>query len=73
MYEVEYSVRQHAYFFKILQRTKKFYMVHWISNHETPLTLVIQRKAIKGQLELEADESVDSTERLTRVISIAAS
>ena len=48
-------------------------MVHWISNHETPLTLVIQRKAIKGQLELEADESVDSTERLTRVISIAAS
>ena len=37
-------------------------MVHWISNHETPLTLVIQRKAIKGQLELEADESVDSTE-----------
>ena len=36
--------------------------VHWISDHETPLTLVIQRKAIKGQLELDTDESADSTE-----------
>ncbi len=31
--------------------------VHWISNHETPLTLVIQRKAIIGQFELDMDES----------------
>ena len=36
--------------------------VHWISDHETPLMLVIQRKAIKGQLELDTDESADSTE-----------
>ena len=36
--------------------------VHWISDHETPLTLVIQRKAIKGQLELDLDTSADSTE-----------
>ncbi len=37
-------------------------IVHWISDHETPLTLVIQRKAIKGQLELDLDTSADSTE-----------
>lgn len=37
-------------------------MVHWISNHETPLTLVIQRKAIKGQLELETDELIDGAD-----------
>ena len=36
--------------------------VHWITGHETPLTLVIQRKAIKGQLELDTEEPVDSTE-----------
>ena len=36
--------------------------VHWISDHETPLTLVIQRKAIKGQFELDLDTSVDRTE-----------
>ncbi len=35
---------------------------HWISDHETPLTLVVQRKAIKGQWELDADEPEDSTE-----------
>jgi hypothetical protein len=37
-------------------------MVHWIADHETPLTLVIQRKAIKGQFELGEDEPVDRTE-----------
>lgn len=37
-------------------------IVHWISDHETPLTLVIQRKAIKGQLELDFDEPENSTE-----------
>ena len=36
--------------------------VHWITGHETALTLVIQRKAIKGQYELDTDESADSTE-----------
>jgi len=36
--------------------------VHWITGHETPLTLVIQRKAIKGQMELDTDESAESTE-----------
>ncbi len=36
--------------------------VHWITGHKTPLTLVIQRKAIKGQIELTTDESFDSTE-----------
>lgn len=36
--------------------------VHWITGHETPLTLVIQRKAIKGQLELDMDTATDSTE-----------
>ena len=35
---------------------------HWISDHETPLTLVIQRKAIKGQWELDVDEPEVSTE-----------
>ena len=35
--------------------------VHWISGHETPLTLVIQRKAIKGQIELDMDTATDST------------
>jgi hypothetical protein len=37
-------------------------MVHGIADHETPLTLVIQRKAIKGQFELDTDEPADSTE-----------
>ena len=37
-------------------------MVHWIADHETPLTLVIQRKAIKGQFELGEDEPIDRTE-----------
>jgi len=36
--------------------------VHWITGHETPLTLVVQRKAIKGQMELDTDESANSTE-----------
>ncbi|MCK5478154.1 MAG: IS1380 family transposase [Methylococcales bacterium] len=36
--------------------------VHWITGHETPLTLVIQRKTIKGQIELDTGEPADSTE-----------
>ena len=36
--------------------------VHWITGHETPLTLVIQRKVIKGQIELDTEEPADSTE-----------
>ena len=36
--------------------------VHWITGHETPLTLVIQRKAIKGQIELDTEGPADSTE-----------
>jgi protein-tyrosine phosphatase len=37
-------------------------IVHWITGHETALTLVIQRKAIKGQIELDTEELADSTE-----------
>ena len=37
-------------------------IVHWITGHETALTLVIQRKAIKGQMELDTEERADSTE-----------
>ncbi|MCK5479386.1 MAG: IS1380 family transposase, partial [Methylococcales bacterium] len=36
--------------------------VHWMTDHETPLMLVIQRKAIKGQFELDTGELADSTE-----------
>ena len=37
-------------------------IVYWMTDHETPLSLVIQRKALKGQSELDLDEKVDSTE-----------
>ena len=36
-------------------------IVHWITDHKTPLTLVIQRKAVKGQMELDTDEPTNST------------
>ena len=36
--------------------------IHWMTGHETPLMLVIQRKALKGQLELEDDEPAESIE-----------
>jgi hypothetical protein len=35
---------------------------HWVGDHSTPLTLVIQRKAIKGQSELDLATTTDSTE-----------
>ena len=38
------------------------YTGHWVSGHEIPLTLIIQRKEINGQLELETDESGNHTE-----------
>lgn len=38
-------------------------IVHWITNHETPLNLVIQRKPLKGQSDLPLDEIIaDTTE-----------
>ena len=43
------------------QHQSTCHTVHWLSGHETPLTLVIQRKAIKGQIELDMDTATDST------------
>jgi len=40
-------------------------IIHWMTNHETPLTLVIQRKAFKGQSELDLDEKVADTTEIT--------
>jgi len=37
-------------------------IIHWIADHKTPLTLVVQRKAIKGQMELDTEELADSAE-----------
>jgi len=37
-------------------------IVHWITGHETALTLVIQRKAIKGQMDFDTEGLADSTE-----------
>lgn len=35
-------------------------IVHWMTHHETPLTLVIQRKALKGQSELSLDGEIST-------------
>lgn len=37
-------------------------MAHWISDYETAFTLVVQRKAIKGQVELDLDSSANDEE-----------
>ena len=38
-------------------------IIHWMTDHETPLNLVIQRKALKGQSELALNEATaDKTE-----------
>ena len=38
-------------------------IVYWMTDHETPLNLVIQRKVLKGQSELDIDiETADTTE-----------
>lgn len=37
-------------------------IIHWITGHKTALTLVVQRKAIKGQMELDTGEPINSTE-----------
>ena len=38
-------------------------MAHWISDYEKPFTLVIQRKRIKGQVELDLD-TADTNEQI---------
>jgi len=40
-------------------------IVHWMTNHETPLNLIIQRKALKGQSELDLDEATADTTEIT--------
>lgn len=37
-------------------------IVHWMTSHETPLNLVIQRKPLKGQSELDLGITADATE-----------
>lgn len=40
-------------------------IVHWMTDHETPLNLIIQRKALKGQSELDLDEATLGTTEIT--------
>jgi len=40
-------------------------IVHWMTNHETPLNLVIQRKALKGQSELDLSEVTTGATEVT--------
>ena len=40
-------------------------IVHWMTGHETPLNLVIQRKALKGQSELDLDEETAVATEIT--------
>lgn len=40
-------------------------IVHWMTNHETPLNLVIQRKVLKGQSELDLSEVTTDATKVT--------
>lgn len=48
---------------ELIKGQDTYRMLHWISDYETPFTLIVQRKAIKGQAELDLDVS-DNSEAL---------